>query len=194
MKNAMALAVLLVLSGPALAQHAGHGSPSAYAGEAARAVKSLSDEDMAELRRGGGWGLAKAAELNGLPGPAHVLELKAELALSEAQAAAVEALFEAMRRAAVEEGRRLIEAEAALEAAFRAHNVTDESLRRLLAASEASRARLRHIHLSAHLATPPLLTAAQVARYNDLRGHAAGPCAVPPGHDPAAWRRHNGCE
>jgi Spy/CpxP family protein refolding chaperone len=190
----LALAALALASGPALAQHAGHGSPSAYAGEEAREVKSLSAEDIAELQRGGGWGLAKAAELNGLPGPAHVLEMKAELALSEAQAAAVRAIFDGMRAAAVDEGRRLIEGEAALEAAFRAREVTDEGLRGLLAGIEASRARLRHIHLSAHLETPAVLTPAQVARYNELRGHAAPCAAAPPGHDPANWRRHNGCE
>ena len=37
---------------------------SPYAGQETRTVKSFSPEDIAELRRGGGWGLAKAAELN----------------------------------------------------------------------------------------------------------------------------------
>jgi hypothetical protein len=46
------------------------------------------------------------------------------------------------------------------------------------------------------LETPPLLTADQIVRYNDLRGYdAADPCdAVPEGHDAAMWRRHNGCD
>lgn len=38
-----------------------------------RAIKSLSDNDIKELRRGGGWGLALAAELKGMPGPADLL-------------------------------------------------------------------------------------------------------------------------
>jgi hypothetical protein len=46
-----------------------------------RAIKSLSDNDINELRRGGGWGLALAAELNGMPGPAHLLELKDKIPL-----------------------------------------------------------------------------------------------------------------
>ncbi len=37
---------------------------SKYIGQENRAIKSLSSEDIAELERGGGWGLAKAAELN----------------------------------------------------------------------------------------------------------------------------------
>ena len=45
---------------------------SPYAGQENRQIKSLSANDIQELKRGGGWGLAKAAELNGLPGPAQV--------------------------------------------------------------------------------------------------------------------------
>ena len=37
---------------------------SKYAGEEKRAIKSLSAADIEELQKGGGWGLAKAAELN----------------------------------------------------------------------------------------------------------------------------------
>ena len=56
--------------------------PSPYVGQDTRPIKSLSADDILELRRGGGWGLAKAAELNGMPGPAHLLELKDEIPLS----------------------------------------------------------------------------------------------------------------
>jgi len=68
----LALAICVPLS--ALAQH-NHGSQTPYAGMQNRAVKSLSDDDIKELRRGGGWGLALAAELNGMPGPSHLSEL-----------------------------------------------------------------------------------------------------------------------
>ena len=51
---------------------------SKYMGQEKREIKSLSNEDIKELRTGAGWGLAKAAELNGLPGPKHVLEMKKE--------------------------------------------------------------------------------------------------------------------
>lgn len=37
---------------------------------------------------------------------------------------------------------------------------------------EESRARLRYIHLAAHLETVKLLTKEQIARYNKLRGYA----------------------
>jgi hypothetical protein len=194
MKCMLALAILAAFTGAALAQHGGHGPASPYAGEQTRAIKSLSEDDIAELRRGGGWGLAKAAELNGMPGPAHLLELKDAVPLSEEQVAAVGEIFATMKADAIAEGERLIAHEQALENAFRARSVTYDSLRRMLAKIEESRSALRYIHLAAHLRASALLNGEQIARYVELRGYG-DPCAsVPAGHDPALWRRHNGCE
>jgi hypothetical protein len=175
------------------AQTQGH-SPSA--GLESREIKSLSDADLEDLRLGRGWGLALAAELNGVPGPSHLLELQAELGLDAGQVAAIEDIFAAMQAEAQEAGERFIAAEAAIEAAFRDGDMTPDALRALIDTSAAARAELRFIHLSRHLETPPLLTVDQIARYNDLRGYgAADPCdAVPEGHDAAMWRRHNGCD
>jgi len=80
---------------------------------------SLSREDIDELKRGGGWGLAKAAELNGMPGPLHLLELKDEIPLTPEQVEAVTAVYKRMRVAAVAEGERFLDAEQDLEDAFR---------------------------------------------------------------------------
>jgi hypothetical protein len=176
----------------ATAQHHGH---SPYAGMERREIKSLSDADIADLRRGAGWGLALSAELNGMPGPAHVLELKDRLGLSPAQIASIEAIFLAMQTEARAAGESFIAAEAAIESAFRQGNLTEDRLRSLVAAAAEARANLRFIHLSRHLQTPALLTADQIARYNELRGYTASdPCKnIPQGHDPAMWRRHNNC-
>jgi hypothetical protein len=194
MKGMAIIAALAAFTGAALAQHGGHGPASPYAGEQTRAIKSLSQDDIAELRRGGGWGLAKAAELNGVPGPAHLLELKDDIPLNEEQVAAIGGIFTTMKADAIAEGERLIMQEQLLEDAFRARSVTDDSVRRMLAKIEESRSALRYIHLAAHLSTSALLTEDQIARYVALRGYAY-PCAnVPAGHDPAMWRRHNGCE
>ena len=80
------MAALLSIN-PALAAepHHGHVHGSPYAGEETREIKSLSQTDVDELLRGGGWGLAKAAELNGMPGPSHVLDMASELSLSAEQ-------------------------------------------------------------------------------------------------------------
>lgn len=175
------------------AQTHGH---SPYAGLERREVKSLSDVDLEDLRVGRGWGLALAAELNGVPGPAHLLELQAELGLDAGQVAAIEDIFASMQSEAQEAGECFIVAEAAIEVAFRDGGMTPYALRALIDASAAARAELRFIHLSRHLETPPLLTNEQIARYNDLRGYgASNPCdAVPEGHEAAMWRRHNGCD
>ncbi|MFN3889912.1 MAG: periplasmic heavy metal sensor [Beijerinckiaceae bacterium] len=195
---AVFLGLSLFASAAAAQQQQGHhhqpGHASPYAGQEQRSIKSLSPEDIAELERGGGWGLAKAAELNGVPGPAHLLEMRKEIGLSSEQAAKLEVIFKDMQQKAVAEGKRLIERERALEEAFRAGPVSDETLRKLLAEIEASRSALRYIHLSAHLTSPPLLTAQQIELYNNLRGYVGDPCAsVPAGHDPKMWRLHNGC-
>jgi hypothetical protein len=56
-----------------------------YAGQQHRPIKALSAADVEALENGQGWGLAKPAELNGYPGPLHVLELADELQLTEEQ-------------------------------------------------------------------------------------------------------------
>ncbi|HSP24803.1 MAG TPA: hypothetical protein VLQ65_06485, partial [Saliniramus sp.] len=179
---AFCLAIFIAPTSTLAQGHSGHASP--YAGFETRAIKSLSENDIDELRRGGGWGLALAAELNGIPGPAHLLELRDEIPLSADQVTAIEAIFGEMQSEARAAGARLIDAEEAIEVEFRAGGLDDARLRSLIAEAEAARAELRFIHLSRLLSTPPLLSAEQVARYNSLRGYGSDPCAnVPEGHD-----------
>jgi hypothetical protein len=190
-----AIALLFLAAAPAAAQHGHHQHQSKYAGQEKRNIKSLSPDDLAELRRGGGWGLAKAAELNGVPGPAHLLEMKDKIGLSAEQVAKIEALFKDMQKNAIAAGARLIDLERKLEGEFRAGTVTDASLQSALAAIGKARTELRYIHLSTHLKTPAIVSKKQIALYNKLRGYASDPCAnVPEGHDARMWRMHNGCK
>src|SRR5262245_36186825 len=86
-----------LLAGPsAVAQHGPHAA-TPYAGLQDRQIKALSDQQIADLRAGRGMGLALAAELNGYPGPLHVLELADALQLSEPQRTETKRLFEAMK-------------------------------------------------------------------------------------------------
>jgi len=183
------MALSLVLAAlPASAQH------TPYGGQQTRAIKSLSDEELQEVRRGGGMGFAKPAELNGLPGPSHLLELAEAIGLTPSQTQTLQQLFRTMEADAIAEGEKLIAAEKALDEAFQKHPPTDADLRGLITRAEASRASLRYIHLVTHLHTPALLTPAQIARYNELRGYGKPGCsAAPAGHDPALWRQHQGC-
>jgi len=66
----------------ALAQSEHH---STYSGQEKRWIKSLSSDDVQQLKQGKGWGLAKAAELNGMPGPSHILQMKDKIALTKTQ-------------------------------------------------------------------------------------------------------------
>lgn len=185
---------LLSAAAPAFAQDGGDHALSPYAGEQTRAIAALSEEDLAELARGGGWGLARPAELNGAPGPAHLLELADEIGLDADQRVAVEAIRDEMRADAITEGERFVAAERALDAAFTDGVPDADTLARLVAEAGAARADLRLVHLSAHLRTTPLLTPEQIERYAFLRGYAEDPCeSVPEGHDATMWRRHNGC-
>lgn len=186
--------VLTSLNAPVLGGEANHGV-GPYAGFEARSIKSLSDEDLTELRRGGGWGLALPAELNGRPGPAHLLELQDDLRLSRSQVHAISAIYEDMVAEAIAAGERFIRAEEALSDAFAAPDLDDARLKVLIEEAAAARAELRFIHLSRHLLTPPLLSEAQIQDYYVLRGYAEDPCtAVSADHDANLWRLHNGCD
>jgi len=142
-----------------------------YAGLQARPVKALSDQQIADLRAGRGMGLALAAELNGYPGPMHVLELAAPLGLSDDQRAKVAEMFDAMKREAVPLGERLIAAETALDRQFADRTITASSLGEATRDIAFLQGELRLAHLKYHLATLELLTRQQAAQYATLRGY-----------------------
>ncbi|MBT8328528.1 MAG: Spy/CpxP family protein refolding chaperone [Desulfofustis sp.] len=190
------LLLVTVLLLPLSANAASHDSHrSEYAGEEHREIKSLSEADIDELRDGGGWGLALAAELNGVPGPVHLLEMKKEIRLSPEQIGQIEALFEQMRGQAIELGTTLIDLERELNSQFAEGTINEKLLRDLLEQIAQVRAQLRFVHLSTHLKTPDILTTEQIARYNELRGYSSDdPCTnIPAGHNPEMWKKHNNC-
>jgi|SaaInlStandDraft_6_1057023.scaffolds.fasta_scaffold19344_3 hypothetical protein len=195
MKNVLCVLPILVMGFAVQANETGHSNKSKYAGQEQRAIKSLSPDDLVELRRGGGWGLARAAELNGVPGPSHLLELKDKIPLNAIQVKQIRALFESMKIKAVAHGKTLIGLERQLEKHFKDRTINDAILRASLEAIAQTRKNLRYVHLATHLKTPEILSEAQIGKYNDLRGYASSdPCAnVPEGHDKKMWRKHNGC-
>ena len=168
---------------------------SKYAGEEKREIKSLSEADIEELKNGEGWGLAKAAELNGVPGPAHLLEMKDEINLSTEQVRVIEDLYQKMKQAAIPLGLELIGLERELNNHFADRTITDELLDELLDKIAQVRKKLRYVHLSTHLKTPNILTTEQIALYNQLRGYSSeDPCKnIPKGYDPKMWKRHHNC-
>ena len=146
-------------------------TPGSYAGQETRNIKALSAEEITSLLAGKGMGLAKAAELNGFPGPAHVLELSQQLGLTEGQKEKTRALFEAMDATAKQKGAELVAAERDLDLLFRSKQITPESMSAQLQRVATLQAQVRGVHLSAHLEQVKLLTVAQVTQYNELRGY-----------------------
>ncbi|MEH2613184.1 Spy/CpxP family protein refolding chaperone [Bradyrhizobium sp. AZCC 1693] len=145
-----------------------------YAGMQGRSIKALSDQQIAELGTGRGMGLALAAELNGYPGPSHVLELADKLELSAEQRASMQRLFDSMKAEAMPLGSKLIEQEAELDRLFASRTVTPESLKASTAAVAATQGTLRETHLKYHLSTGSILTQAQMTKYAELRGYGSG--------------------
>jgi Spy/CpxP family protein refolding chaperone len=166
------ISVALLLTSAAVAN-----AQTPYAGMQTRPIKALSEQQMADLSAGRGMGLALAAELNGYPGPVHVLELADKLNLSPDQRAGIQRLFDSMKAEAVPLGSRLIEQEADLDRQFAGHTVTPDSLRASTAAVAATQGALRETHLKYHLSTVAVLSPAQIQRYTELRGYGgeAGP-------------------
>ena len=169
---------------------------SSYAGQQNRKIKSLSADDIQQLKRGQGWGLAKAAELNGMPGPSHLLQMKDEISLTAEQERKIRALFHDMKSKAIPLGNKLIELEKNLNDSFSNKSITSEDLDQKLTAISKVRKELRYVHLVTHLMTPNILTPQQINEYNLIRGYGSGnPCEnIPEGHSVEMWKKHNGCE
>jgi hypothetical protein len=138
-----------------------------------REIKALSNADIESIQQGKGLGMAKPAELNGYPGPRHVLDMDEELGLTPDQQAEMTLLYEVMQARAIALGERYLEAEQHLEQAFRKKDVNPASLRALIDVSAQALADLRYEHLGTHLETVKSLSRHQVSTYNQLRGYDA---------------------
>src|ERR1700710_2533807 len=111
MNRTFAVAILFLAASSASAQ-------MPYAGMQTRPIKALSEQQVADLKAGRGMGMALAAELNGYPGPSHVLELSDKLTLSEDQKVRIKQLFDSMKAESVPLGEQLLAQEAALNQQF----------------------------------------------------------------------------
>jgi Spy/CpxP family protein refolding chaperone len=143
-----------------------------YAGEQTREVASLSPEELRGLEEGRGMGLAKSAELNGHPGPSHVLELAEELKLTAEQRRLVQAAFERMQAKAKALGEAYIKAEKAVDQAFKSGTADAAEVAARVAEANRLLGEVRLSHLLAHVEVTPLLSPEQRARYAELRGYA----------------------
>lgn len=176
---------------------------SPYAGqELERGIKALSQEEVKGLLAGEGTpfgGMAKPAELNGYPGPRHVLDAVeyGEIELTDEQEKQIRELYEEMKVEAIDLGKKIIDIEKEIDKAFVDKTITEIFLKEKVEESSKLYGELRFVHLKYHLSTMEILTQEQVEQYNELRGYTNSeidPCDnIPKGHDPEMWRLHNGC-
>jgi len=184
--SALAVALVVLASHPAAAEDCncaiadshgqGAATPAAspYTGMQRRAVKALSEQQIADLRAGRGMGLSLAAELNGYPGPAHVPELADALQLSDDQRVRTQALFEAMKMETVPIGERILSEETAVDRLFATRLVTRAELDEAVSRIASAQGNLRAAHLRYHLSMTELLSPKQIARYIELRAYMTG--------------------
>jgi hypothetical protein len=171
----VAACAISITATASFSQHASPDHASPYAGQQVRDIKALSPSQTADLLAGKGMEQAKAAELNGYPGPMHVLELASMLTLSPTQTEASEALMASHKAEARDLGARLVQAERELDTAFAGQRINAAQVEAQTRHIGLLQAQLRASHLRTHLQQAELLTASQVARYAELRGYAAGP-------------------
>lgn len=129
--------------------------------------------DREALLNGEGAGQAKFAEVNGYPGPKHVLELADSLNLSETQKKQIQNVFDDMSSRARAEGKRIVEAEEKFNRDFATGSVEEHYILKISEEIGKRRGKLRSIHLNAHLRAKAILTREQTETYKRLRGIGA---------------------
>jgi Spy/CpxP family protein refolding chaperone len=159
----------LIAGGFGLAALAQTHSP--YAGHEHRAIAALSDQEIADLRSGAGMAMALPAELNGYPGPRHVLDLADRLGLTPPQHATAERLMATMRDKAVPLGEQVIAAETELGRLFASGIASQATIGAATERVARLRGELRSVHLVAHVAMRDVLSLEQRAAYDRLRGY-----------------------
>jgi hypothetical protein len=162
----MTAIIMVVMLGPAssipflFAQstlHAGHianNTTLKYIGQEGRIIKSLSPEDIESLQTGTGdafGGMAKLAELNGYPGPRHVLDLTNELKLSDEQRKNITTIHDDMKEKAIELGQKIVNIERITNEQFVNKSITDTQMKQLILKSSEIYGQLRYTHLNTHL-------------------------------------------
>ena len=143
-----------------------------YAGQHERPIKALSEDDTRQYLAGAGMGYARAAELNGYPGPMHVLDLGDKLGLSEAQRGATQRLMETHKAEARAIGAKRVAAEKSLDDLFSSRAMDSQCLAEAVRTASQLEGEYRLSHLDTHRQMRALLSEQQVAQYGVLRGYA----------------------
>ncbi len=176
MRTRTAVLVLVMLSGLAgCFDRVNEEHPSAsYPQLQESEVRGLTPEQIEGLRNGDGMGYALPAELNGYPGPKHVLESADDLGLNESQREATAKIRAEMLEKAKATGAALVSAYESLDQEFRSQDIDADRLRNHTEQIGTLEGELRAIHMQAHLEMMTVLTHAQILQYSELRGYQSG--------------------
>jgi Spy/CpxP family protein refolding chaperone len=135
-------------------------------------ISTLSETQVSDYLAGAGMGLGRTGELNGYPGPKHVLEQASQLGITPEQKSRLEASMKTMHEAASRLGEQIIAKERQLDHLFASGDVDQRSMALLTAEIGELQGRLRAAHLAAHLDAKKILSESQVKQYMEKRGHA----------------------
>lgn len=149
---------------------------AAHAAEAARegsGIPALSEEQAAAYLDGRSMWMASVAEQHAYPDPRQVLELAVQLELSRQQQQAVKNLVEQTRTEAIRLGKQLVAQEQRLNRVFAWGQATTENIKKTVTDIGVLQAKLRLVHLLAHVRTKQMLTKEQLKHYNKFLGKHA---------------------
>ena len=170
---ALLAAVALALDVSAAEPAHSHQGANPYAGQQARGLKALSEDEVNGYLAGAGMGFAKAAELNGYPGPMHSLENAGALSLTASQREALQHLMHQHKEEARRLGAEVVRLEKELDTLFATRAATPASIDAKVAEIAAATGRVRASHLKTHVKTTQLLTPEQIERYKSERGYGS---------------------
>jgi Spy/CpxP family protein refolding chaperone len=155
---------------------------SPYATQLDSQIRGLSTVEIQDLVNGRGAGYARMAELNGYPGPRHVLDLEKELKLSSNQIFQIETMFKQMQTDAKKVGQQIVNREKQLSVTFASGQINQTEMQKSVDELGKLYSQLRAIHLMAHLQIKPLLNPEQIDNYNQLRGYSTSEPSKPIDH------------
>jgi hypothetical protein len=162
--------IILSLAAPGVAENVPSPPPD-------EVIRGLTEQEISALLQGLGMGRARAAELNGYPGPRHVLDLvqAGQLSLGPEKVRTAQHLFDRMAREAQRLGDLILREERSLEAEFRADRISETNLHSRALRIAALEGELRAVHLRAHIEMRAALSGPEIQRYNVLRGYVTAP-------------------
>ncbi|MEW5843537.1 MAG: hypothetical protein AB1775_09780 [Bacteroidota bacterium] len=133
------------------------------------ALKSLSKEHIEGLLNGESMGMAKAAELNGYPGPRQILDYIEELKLNDNQVDQLRLIYVKEKEEAIKLGRSIIDEERKLNELFSNKTANPQNLEDNLIKIAVQNGKLRYVHLKAHYEARKLLSEKQINLYYKIK-------------------------